>query len=326
MSLRITTLLVIAVTTLALIGLLLLSLNATLLPHFEREQQQATFTALQRAQGALNSQLDYLEQTARDWARWDDTYAFIQSPTPAYVQSNLQTQTLLDLGLNLIMMLDPDGQVVYVQYLDALTHQPVDLPPALQAKLLDARLLALVAGSDGENGLLDAGSQAILLAAQPILPTSGLGPAAGVLLLGSDFDQAAADRMADVTQVPFQLLPVNSAADAEAVAAAQSLQAGSNYYTVNIADQTLHGYILQTDIFDQPAYMLRIQQARAVYKNGILLTSYLFIALTMSALTFAINFMWLRLDPTPHARPEPRNGRHRRQRGSFAACHRPAPG
>ena len=297
MSLRLTTILVITITTLALVGLLLLSLNATLVPHFERQQDQGIYQELQRAQTALDVELEHLEQTARDWAKWDDTYAFVQNPGPAYLQANLQLQTFVDLNLNLMAMLNVDGRVVYSQYVDLRDGQPAEMPAELRASLADARLLAAPSSSAAQRGLLALPGGPLLLVAHPILPTGGQGQAAGTLLIGRRLDEIELQRLGESVQLPFQLAALGALASPADRAALQTLQAGAVYTVHNASDQAASGYILQDDIFGQPGWLLKIDQQRTTYKNGMLLVNYLFTALTMSALTFAV-ILYLILEMT----------------------------
>lgn len=297
MSLRLTTILVITITTLALVGLLLLSLNATLVPHFERQQDQGIYQELQRAQTALDVELEHLEQTARDWAKWDDTYAFVQNPGPAYLQANLQLQTFVDLNLNLMAMLNVDGQVVYSQYVDLRDGQPAEMPAELRASLADARLLAEPSSSAAQRGLLALLGGPLLLVAHPILPTGGQGQAAGTLLIGRRLDEIELQRLGESVQLPFQLAALGALASPADRAALQTLQAGAVYTVHNASDQAASGYILQDDIFGQTGWLLKIDQQRTTYKNGMLLVNYLFTALTMSALTFAV-ILYLILEMT----------------------------
>ncbi len=292
MSIRITTILVIAVTTLALVGLLLLSLNATLLPHFERQQEQTIYLSLQRAQSALDAELDHLEQTSRDWAKWDDTYAFVQASSPAYLQANLQDETFIDLNLNLMMMVDLNGSVVFERYFDLQTGQPASLPAGLAEQVLDARLL----NQQVQRGMLQLGSGPMLLVAHPILQTAGIGPAAGTLILGRSLDAAETSRLAESAQLQFQILSLEGLRGTDA-AALQSLQGGQEYTVSNLTDQAAVGHILLKDIFGQPAALIRLEQQRTIYKNGALLVNYLFTALLMSALTFAV-ILYLILEMT----------------------------
>lgn len=292
MSIRVTTILVIAVTTLALVGLLLLSLNATLLPHFERQQEQTIYLSLQRAQSALDSELEHLEQTARDWAKWDDTYAFVQNSSPAYIQANLQDETFIDLGLNLMLMADLNGKVVFEKYFDLQTGQPAALPADLRAQVLDVRLL----NQQVQRGVLMLSGGPMLLVAHPILQTAGVGPAIGTLILGRSLDAAETARLANSAQLQFQILSLAGLPAADA-AALQTLQSGQAYTINNLNDQTAVGHILLKDIFGQPAALIRLEQQRSIYKNGALLVNYLFTALLMSALTFAV-ILYLILEMT----------------------------
>lgn len=56
----------------------------------------------------------------RDWAQWDDTYAFVKTRDPAYVESNLTPAILADLEMDLMVILNTEGEVVWGRASDEL--------------------------------------------------------------------------------------------------------------------------------------------------------------------------------------------------------------
>ncbi|HNS64844.1 MAG TPA: CHASE4 domain-containing protein, partial [Anaerolineaceae bacterium] len=113
MSLRTKILLVNAATTVILIVGLLLAVRGLLLPHFLEEQDAAVHLNLERLEGAIQNDFMVLDQTIRDWAKWDDTYAFIQDANQEYVESNLQPATFADLHVHWMVFVGADGGVVF---------------------------------------------------------------------------------------------------------------------------------------------------------------------------------------------------------------------
>ncbi|NMD31349.1 MAG: hypothetical protein GYA80_06500, partial [Chloroflexi bacterium] len=64
MNLRNTTLLTIGITTLALIGVLLITVRAVMLPYFEQEQQQSIERNLQQVRRVIDEEVSDLELVA----------------------------------------------------------------------------------------------------------------------------------------------------------------------------------------------------------------------------------------------------------------------
>ncbi len=65
---------------------------------------------------AINEFNDYkkrLELILNDWAQWDDTYKFIDDSNSYYIKSNIIESTFEDIGIDYIVLLNDDNNVVY---------------------------------------------------------------------------------------------------------------------------------------------------------------------------------------------------------------------
>jgi len=294
MSLRKTTLLAIVLTTVGLIAVLLFSQRMVLLPYFEQEQTQTVQLNLQRALSALDAEFSYLTQISRDWAKWDDTYTYVQDRNTTYWRANLQLTTFRDLQLNLFALLDDEGQVVFAINYDLVTEKAEPLPEALTHQIQPgSQLLAAPDDLTGRQGFLDIDGRALLIVSHPVLPTDGVGPALGTLLIGRYLDADNLERISNSVQLPLTLYPANKAAPESARSA---LLKGDSYYMEALDDTSVAGYTLLKDINDQPAFLLRADQPQSVYRTGILLVNYLVVAQVMSGITFsAILFLLLEM-------------------------------
>ena len=83
------------------------------LKKFEDEHTRLLVKAADRALHLNLTNLDKLLLIA--WASWDDTYQFVQAPTPAYAQSNLATETFLEQSLVCVAIQNKKQDVVYLQ-------------------------------------------------------------------------------------------------------------------------------------------------------------------------------------------------------------------
>jgi len=294
MSLRRTTLLAIILTTVGLIAVLLFSQRMVLLPYFEQEQTQTVHSNLQRVLSSLDTEFSYLVQTSRDWAKWDDTYAYVQDRNTMYWRANLQTTTFRDLQLNLFALLDADGQIVFAINYNQSTERAEPLPKELILQLQPGSpLLAAADDLDSRQGILDVDGRALMLVSHPVLPTDGTGPARGTLLIGRYLDGENLERVSTTVQLPLTIYAVNQDAPADVLAA---LSDGETYHVKQLDESTVAGYTLLMDVHGRPAFLLRTDQPQSVYRTGILLVNYLVVAQVMSGITFsAILFLLLEM-------------------------------
>ena len=89
MTLRQKIRLIIGITLISVIGLIYSTSSAFLLHKFSELEQQDTREQVKRVEQALSDELVQLNVTTRDWAEWDETYAFVEQPNKAYIKNYL---------------------------------------------------------------------------------------------------------------------------------------------------------------------------------------------------------------------------------------------
>ncbi len=125
---RKTTLLIIFATTLFLV-LLLYGISETFfLGSFANLEDHTVLQNVDRAQLALSSDIDQLNTTVRDWAAWNDSYAFVMDRNQNYISANLNTESLSNLRLNLILLVDTSGQLVIARMVNLDTNREMPVP------------------------------------------------------------------------------------------------------------------------------------------------------------------------------------------------------
>lgn len=150
---------------------LLISRYFYLVGYSELEQREI-FEYVDRAIALVQDDMDQLDRTVRDWAAWDDSYAFMLHPSPEYERVNLNPLSLRSLGLSFIGYVDNRAQVRFLR-----TLEPLD-PPMLEHALL----------SLGDNHSAVAEPMLIqgrlyLLIGRDIVKSDGSGPSVGKLFM-----------------------------------------------------------------------------------------------------------------------------------------------
>ncbi|MCI0478767.1 MAG: hypothetical protein L0Y55_21190, partial [Anaerolineales bacterium] len=131
-------------TGLILISLLVIAyivLQAVLSDSFARLEEQEMRDRTARALNALSVELAQVESAASDWARWDDTYAFIEDANAEYVKSNLTASAFKNLKLNAMVFVHSSGRVVSSKGYDRQNQRVVPLPASLMQHLTPASVL-----------------------------------------------------------------------------------------------------------------------------------------------------------------------------------------
>ena len=131
MSLRFKALLVGATTMGVVIVILMVAAYLIISDSFARLEQQDTEAHVARALNALEDDLGRLDRTTNDYAAWDDTYAFMGPGFPNYIEGNYGDTTYNNNHLNLVMLIKPDGQVIFAKAYDLIRQQELPVSAAM---------------------------------------------------------------------------------------------------------------------------------------------------------------------------------------------------
>ncbi|MBL8251333.1 MAG: CHASE domain-containing protein, partial [Candidatus Competibacter sp.] len=177
-------------------------------PAFQQLETSRAFEDSARARSAMWSELRQLDNVLGNWAAWNDAYAFAGDPDPAFVRSNLGDWGALEKSsrLNLCAIFDRDGRVLYRGGYDSELNQAA-IPQLLSGEkpALWPLLQPALDPQHALSGVLNTEYGLLLLAARPILTTSGEGPARGVLIFGRFLDAPLLQVLVEQTKVAFEV-------------------------------------------------------------------------------------------------------------------------
>src|SRR5215203_3296197 len=105
-TLRWKTLLIVAATLMGLLVLIYIPLRIFLLGSFVNLERQLLLTDLGRASNAVDDDIYNLDLFNAGYSIWDDTYAFVEHPTQAYIDNNYYDGFFVDNRLNLVLIAD----------------------------------------------------------------------------------------------------------------------------------------------------------------------------------------------------------------------------
>lgn len=89
-----------------------------------------------------NNVISYLDEkenkylgSVNDWGHWDDTYNFIATGNDEYINSNLKSDTFVNLDINFIIYLDQDNKIISKTYYDLENEEFVQFPIGLDTDI-----------------------------------------------------------------------------------------------------------------------------------------------------------------------------------------------
>jgi len=182
-----------------------------IMPSFAELERADAGVAMRRIQYAFELTLERLGVLAIDWGNWADVYHFMQDRNSAVVNADITASNLREIGVNLLLIVDLDGNVVYSRLADLPPGQTLDLAarPSLPAQF---PWRANLRSAQPVKGLLPTNLGTLMLAAGPILDGDEHGPSRGMMILGrllraAEIRNIAAQAQASLTLLPAPALP-----------------------------------------------------------------------------------------------------------------------
>jgi PAS domain S-box-containing protein len=292
MNLRKKTLLIIGAALVSLIIVLACTASTILLHDFHNLESQYVRQDVARALDALDDDLFHLQTSAQDYAEWDDTYNYINSPNDEYIKSNLVDQTFIYLRLNLLIMTNIKGQIVFSKGFDLKTKNEVPIPESIKADLkTTSPLYGKSSNPDAphaiplaKTGIVLLPEGPILIAARSILKSDGDGPSRGTLILGRYLNERETKRLSKLTQlsVDFKLPSLNFSLGGASIdpldppiyQLPENLRSpitkgpSADIIIEAINDHSVVGYALIRDIAGKLALLLQVNVDRVIYHQG----------------------------------------------------------
>ena len=270
-SLRVRILLTVGLIFLALTLLLVALSQFIVLEGFKDLENRTARSNVQRTLNVLESQAKSLDITVMDWSYWDDTYQFAQDQNDEYKEANLGAQSMITLQVNLMVIFDPSGRVIYSQGVDLDTGDEIPVPTGIEGAVNRSRLLLLLDGQDQTfRGVLNVDGQLILVAARPILHNDRTGPPQGILLFGRFMDDVEIARLSHSVFLPLVIEPYDDTdLPADFDSARAKLSTDNSIYVHPLNHDTMAGYALVRDMEGDPDLLLRVDTPREIYSKGV---------------------------------------------------------
>ncbi|UJF26819.1 CHASE4 domain-containing protein [Planococcus sp. 107-1] len=181
MTLKMKTAGLIGITMAAFIILLFLFMRPVILNDAKLMDEESLETDRKRVESYIESEKMDLQRFNRDWAVWDDSYAFMQNRSEAYIGSNLIPETFENSAINLMVFINTKDEVIYANGYDLADGTELDLARSLQ------QVPEIIEEAENGNGLViieDSSFGSVMVAVDEILKSEGQGPSAGHLASG----------------------------------------------------------------------------------------------------------------------------------------------
>jgi signal transduction histidine kinase len=258
--LRRKTLLIVAATLLGLLVIAYIPLRIFLLGSFTDLEQQMLLTDHERASNAIADDVNQLDLLNSGYSVWDDTYAFVSTHSQEYINKNYYDNFLIDNQLNLVLIVDNAGRIVFGKAFDLQSRREVPLPERFVRLTKGDILLAHPDTTSVITGILSLPTAPMLISSRPILTSEEQGPVAGTLMFGRALDGEEIGRLAAITHLALAI-------DRQGSPAGPQDQASP---TIQVVDErTIVASSQLADLDGRSDLRLRVEVPRSIYAQGL---------------------------------------------------------
>jgi len=239
---------------------------------------------LRSARQTIEAQREDLNATASDWAQWDDTYRFVAGRQPDYIDSNLNLAAFRRLRLNLLVIVDEQGRVLYGRSWNGAQSRLAEVPADILAlagrggRLNDGNALA---------GLVSTSAGTFLISSQAVTDSLLSKTPKGRLIMGRSLAGTVAPATSRVTAVPITVEPAGAdhRLGGNGYTETHPLENGSTFY---LGTQVIDGHVTLEDIWGQPAAVLHVSMGRPLQATLASTREHLLLSTLLIAAVFCI--------------------------------------
>jgi signal transduction histidine kinase/DNA-binding response OmpR family regulator len=272
-TVRVKTLVIIAVASAALIIVLYAASRSFILDKFIALEELSARENVEEVQAELDDEIERLDKSTADLSVYDGTYDYMVHPTKSYFHSLLSEGpggTLDQQRINFLVFADHSGRIVATDSFDPDTQTMPEIPSSLKTHVAPAdALMNLPTTKSKVDGILLLPQGPALVASRPIVHTNYEGPARGALIATRYFDASEVKWLGD--KMHFSLLAFRldqSQLPADVADAGSYLSGPGSILIRPLSTETISGYLLLPDIYGKPALILRVDMPRAIYTEG----------------------------------------------------------
>lgn len=263
--------------------LLIVASHSILLASFSDLEARDTIKNTGKIEQAIASETLSIDRTARDWAWWDDTYEFVNTVSPKYIDSNLDGGTLYSLDLNVMLFVNKDGDTIHKLSVDLINKTDVPVPAGIFEGINSG---ALVAHNDTDyiHGVILLDNGPMLVVCRPILNGIAKGPYDGTLILGKYIDSPYISSLEKRTNTSLKLCTLNEEMPSDFQEKFDEAANTKGSVFKILGEERVAGYFALRNTTGEPVALMRADYPRELYAQGKNILNYIYVFLLISGI------------------------------------------
>ncbi len=255
----------------------------------EKIEKQDSKQLVAGVMGVFNQNIEDFSDRHLDWSAWDDTYNFIIDGNQQYIKSNLTNEQIAFLNMNLVIYINSNGKIIYGTGFDLNNKQKTRIPGTISKSIeLNNILLQPSNPNKSLTGIVAIPEGLMRISSQPILNSKGEGTPRGRLIFGQYIDTKITAKLSKATRLSLTIQPLNdNNLSSDLQIARANISAKHPIFVKSLSKDVIAGYALLSDIYGQPAAIMRVNNSRDNYNIQTEKSlNYLLIALCIIGLLF----------------------------------------
>ncbi|MBS0367060.1 MAG: HAMP domain-containing protein [Proteobacteria bacterium] len=225
-----------------------------IMPSFASLEHADARTAMRRIENALDLAQEQVVSPTVDWGNWAVVYRFMGERNPATLNDDITVSAMRDIRVNLALLVDSNGRVVFAREAARAGERPPGLDLAGAAALpadfpWRPQLLAGVT----VKGFLATPQGVLMIAGAPVLDGAGHGPARGAMIMGRLLTPDVVRAVGAQAQASVVMLPP---------------VAGESVRSLTEGARVTQVYRSFPDIYGRPLFRLRVDVPRDISALG----------------------------------------------------------
>ncbi len=258
----------------------------------KQQEEHQISTATNGLSTYIGDRLSKGQGIANDWGHWDETYDFMESKHPDYIENNLTESTFENLDLNFMVFISSDDNVVYQQFYSLENKAFVQTPPDFH---ITDNFISFVKLEEDVSSIKKIGGAYYFISSTDITDSSMTKAANGKMIFGREIDLSLQENLEKITG--FRFNAISALENAGSISKNNILTTLSTAYSpagdsivikLAIANQYRMEDSIQID-FEMPR-TLYVTSMKKVADFGILNTL-LFVIITLVVIMILTNYL-----------------------------------
>jgi PAS domain S-box-containing protein len=265
-----------------------------LLRNFAQLEEDRALINATRLQNALVDNVTRLKNSVTDYSTWDETYSFVEGRNPKYVNEQLYDSTFSSTKTNAMVVAYQSGKLLAQKGLDFYTGKKIALPSEFLNYVASKATQLKTSKHKELKNVVATSAGFMLVATEPILTSKEEGPIHAIFGMGRFIDAQMLAQLSTTTQLPVKLYSYQDLNLPDEIKTIINTKFKNTETAVQVLnDHTIASYVQIHDTLGQPALILKVENDRKIYAQGLESLNYYFWSTLLLGLVFCVLVLFL---------------------------------